>query len=132
MTILDTLKKDHISIIEALEVVAQQSFNTDDSKQAIFKIKETLLAHLKREDDDFYPTLKEHALKDIELAKTLDDFSEDMAKISKEALAFFEKHSQNSEDASLKPDLLRLTSYLKRRIVREEKVLFTVFEKTIH
>ena len=62
----DILKKEHQIIMEALHAVRQFGIGSKEGQVSLFAVKQKLLAHLQKEDSEFYPFLKEEAKVDPE------------------------------------------------------------------
>ncbi|MCK5242090.1 hemerythrin domain-containing protein [bacterium] len=128
MAVIEDLRKEHQTLVTALGGVDAQMIGTEEGNKTLFGIKEALLAHLSHEDTDFYPVLKKAAETDKKLAKTLEEFADDMAHISKAVLDFFDQYTSASTGAEFSKDFAEIVSNLKERIAMEEDVLFTAFE----
>lgn len=129
MSIVEKLRNEHQTLVAALGTVDSSKIGTEEGNEVLFNIKSALLQHLKHEDDEFYPLLKDAALTDAELAKTLNTFEKDMEKISAAALDFFEKYTSTSSSETFKEDFGLLVENLAQRIAMEEEVLFAAHDK---
>ena len=128
MAVVADLKKEHQVLVSALGGVDPKVIGTEEGNKLLFGIKDALLAHLQHEDDDFYPVLKKAAEKDKRLADTLEEFADDMSKISKAVLAFFDKYTSTSTGDEFSKDFAIIVSNLGERIAMEEKILFAAYE----
>lgn len=127
--LIDELKHEHIVITTALGKAWDLGVNTAEGKELLFSTKNLLLAHLKKEDIELYPPLREAAKKSSELKESLDSYIEEMQEISKAALAFFEKYESGGDEADFSKDYRDLYKVLTVRILNEEAVLYRKFEK---
>lgn len=125
------LKNEHNRIAKALNEVKTLGISTPEGQKLLIESKHTLLAHLQREDRDFYPVLRKAALLDTALNDTLEHFAKDMDLISKSALDFFEKYKSGGSGLDFARDFGRLFSTLQMRIGREERILYAEYLKLI-
>ena len=87
------LKRDHSEIFETLNKVKSLGITSGEGQKTLIAAKSSLLAHLKKEDEQLYPVLHNTAVVDGNLKRTLNVFAKDMDEISEAALNFFTKHS---------------------------------------
>jgi iron-sulfur cluster repair protein YtfE (RIC family) len=116
-------------LVAALGGVNAQIIGTEEGNKMLFGIKDALLSHLSHEGKDFYPVLKKAAENDKKLAEILEEFSDDMVKISGAVLAFFDKYTSASVGDEFSKDFSEIVSNLTERIALEEDILFTAFER---
>lgn len=127
MDLIDELKKEHTAITEALEKINKKGISTTECQDYLFKTKALLLDHLKKEDVDFYPTLKIAAKNNEYIRKTLKLFADDMDEISKFALNFFDKYASGGKGVEFARGYGHLYSKLSTRIRKEETVLYEFY-----
>ncbi len=128
--LIEELKREHAVIIDGLTQLMDKVISSKEGQQLLLNLKQSLLAHLKKEDGQLYPVLNKAAEKDSALKQTLDYFASDMAEISEAALAFFDKYSRVGADIGGFPaDFGRLFAALKIRIHREVDVLYAKYER---
>lgn len=130
--LIDELKRDHQKIIEALNKVSTLGSFSVEGRSILATVKADLLAHLKKEDAQFYPVLHTAAKSDPSLQRTLDIFAKDMGEISKNALEFFDKWSKEGSDLEFSKDFGRLYTALNQRISREENIIYKKFDEIQH
>ncbi len=123
------LKDDHQKITNTLKAVNDLGIGTPEGRRKFMDAKELLLAHLQKEDDQLYPVLRKAAQKNVELEETLNVFSKDIQVISKAAIHFFEKYSDQSEGPEFITDYGHLITTLGVRIHKEETILYQEYEK---
>ena len=128
MDLISELKKEHILITETLEKINQKGIGAEECQRYLLKTKSLLLNHLKKEDVDFYPTLKVVAKNNAYIRKTLKSFADDMDEVSDLALRFFDKYASGGKGIEFAKDYGRLSSKLSMRIRKEETVLYTFYE----
>jgi hemerythrin-like domain-containing protein len=127
--LIDQLEDEHSQLLDMLNTISM--LGAKDAGHLILLARDGLLEHLKREDEELYPALHERAKKDENLKETLDVYANDMAEISKTAIAFFEKYGDDPAQDGFVDDLENLSKALNSRIQREEKFLYTEYEKLL-
>ncbi len=131
MDIIESLGQEHAQLMKALENIKKIGIGRTEGKKSLFLIKKNLLAHLEREDKEFYPILAKLAKKDENLKTTLEFFAKDMQEISKKVLDFFDKYSQESAGLVFAKDAGQIYAALYKRIAREEKILFAAYKQGV-
>lgn len=102
---------------------------TSHGQVLLLKAKASLLAHLKREDEEMYPTLWQGAESDSSLKKMLEAYAKDMTGVSTSVLAFFEKYEGRERETNFTNDFREVYLALTKRIISEESKLFPEYEK---
>ncbi|OQY20356.1 MAG: hypothetical protein B6I36_01400 [Desulfobacteraceae bacterium 4572_35.1] len=123
------LKKEHIAICDALNKVKSFGITSEQGRKAMFAAKKGLLAHLKKEDLQLYPTMHKAAQNDTKLKGTLDVFAKDMDVISQKALDFFAKYEKGGSNMEFAKDFGTLIAILNHRIRREENTLYPKYDE---
>lgn len=119
----------HVEISDAFCQIAQLGIGSVAGQQKLLQAKTTLLSHLEREDQELYPALMVEAESDPQLKEKLEAFVEDMASVSKRALAFFDKYTGRESDGDFKKDFNELYRLLTKRIYREEGSLYPEYDR---
>ncbi|OHD56858.1 MAG: hypothetical protein A2014_08385 [Spirochaetes bacterium GWF1_49_6] len=127
--LVETLKEEHAIIADALNKIKTAGVTTKAGKELLLSAKAGLLSHLKHEDEELYPLLKNAAKNDENLLQTLSLFAGDMDSISTTALTFFDKYSKDNHDTDFAKDFGRLFSILSNRIRREESIIYSKYEE---
>ena len=127
--LIDELKKEHTRITTTLNKVEKIGAFSKKGQEVLLSAKSTLLSHLKKEDEQLYPVLRESAKKDTALKRTLDMFAKDMEKISKSVLEFFDKYSEGGSGMEFAVDYGRFFAALSSRIRREEDILYAKYNE---
>jgi len=128
MSLISILKKEHVDITGALDRTSKVGIGTKEGQSELFKAKNLLLNHLKKEDEKLYPILNEAAKNNEHLRRTLKSFAEDMDKISAAALSFFDKYATGGSGIEFAKDFGGLYSKLSMRIRKEETILYDLFD----
>ena len=115
-------------IIENINRVKKHGINTVNGFKELLSVKDDITAHMKEEDEEFYPKLRKAAKFSQRLKELLDAFDKDKDKIKRYSVALFGKHitTYGGERAL---ELEKFISILERRILREKTFLFAEFEK---
>lgn len=130
--LVDELKKEHSEIAGLLGKVNSLGITTPEAQKLLLSAKQSLLAHLSKEDKFLYPVLRKEAESNEGLKRTLDVFAQDLESISQVALDFFEKYAQGGSGFEFGKDFGRLFSNLSTRIMKEEKILYQKFDDIIN
>ena len=127
--LIQNLKSEHHALVEILKTVQVIGPSQSESKQLLLEVKKALLAHLKKEDQELYPKLKEAAKQNEEIDRKVNNFGKDMEEITKFTLHFFDK-MENNQYSSLEyaKDFGKLVTILSSRISREENILYPLYE----
>ena len=125
--LIEELKNEHNIILEILDQVKTLGISSASGQEKLLSAKELLIAHMKKEDEHYYPALKRAAENNKELAILSDYFIKDMEDVSKKAMFLFNKYSQGGDEADFAGDVTFLYITLKDRIRTEEKTLFAKF-----
>jgi hypothetical protein len=98
-------------------------------QEKLLSAKDLLIAHMKKEDEQYYPALKRAAENNKDLVIMLDYFVKNMEAVSKKAMCLFDKYSQGGNEADFAGDVTLLYMTLKDRIRTEEHTLFEKFNQ---
>ena len=127
--LVNELKKEHEALVSVLNEIKDLGITSQEGKDKLSAAKNGLLAHLKREDLELYPKLKEAAVNNDQLKRTLEHFSKEMEEISSFALEFFDKYESGAEGVEFIRDFGKLIGGLRGRIRREENILYPEYDK---
>ena len=127
--LINDLKKEHEELANTLDSVRELGIASEKGKTLLFNAKNTLLRHLAKEDENLYPKLNSEAIKDENLKKTLDIFSEGLTEVSNEVNKFFIKYDTDADINEISKDFGKLLCLLKTRIRKEENILYKEYEK---
>jgi len=125
--LIEELKNEHKIILEILDQVKTLGISSASGQEKLLSAKDLLIAHMKKEDEKYYPALKRAAENNKEIMIMLDYFIKDMEDVSKKAMFLFNKYSQGGDEADFTGDVKILYMTLKDRILTEEKTLFEKF-----
>lgn len=125
--LISELQNEHIQILDVLDYVNKHGIYSPEGQEKLIESKMLLLAHLKKEDRLIYPVLRDSALKNETLQKTLDSFAKEMEGITGLVSEFYFKYPKNSRGLDFARDFGRLFAMLQTRIGREERILYPQF-----
>jgi|GEM_PF-461894 len=149
------LKEEHTEIIDSLLRVKMLKVCSDDGQRILMQVKDLLLAHLKKEDNELYPALRDASSRDKTLAEELNRFESDMVEVTRTAGRFFDKYSADvpsllqhcakpslgsrikkllgrdgeSPEQDFAADFDNLFATLLARVRQEENVLYKSFDR---
>jgi hypothetical protein len=128
LNLLEELRREHISIVETINNIEKLGIYTSEGVSELLYAKRDFLAHLKREDEELYPNLREMSKYNREFKKKLDHLTKNIEEVTQFVLQFFDEYSAGGADIRFKSDCERLYSILRARILNEE-LLFEEYEK---
>jgi hemerythrin-like domain-containing protein len=126
--LIDRLKREHAAMVETLNKIKEVGIGSKEGQDKLRSAKIGLLAHLKAEDAQLYPTLNQAAKNDESLRRTVEMFARDMENVSREAMNFFEKYARGGSGLEFAKDFGRLYTLLAQRISKEEKSLYPAYD----
>jgi|APSaa5957512535_1039671.scaffolds.fasta_scaffold115678_2 hemerythrin-like domain-containing protein len=136
MNLIPQLKQEHVEIIRTFNSIKTGVSNGKSGDEELLndlkELKNTLVAHLGLEDKLLYPAL---AKSKVTEAKELGEkFSDEMAEISKVALAFFGKYMSETisdllQSSEFRKELNGIIQAVTKRIDAEEDILFPAYNK---
>ncbi len=127
--LIEELKKEHSEIIATLNEVRELGILSEEGQAKLRSAKESLLEHLKKEDERLYPVLRKEAEHNKKLKEILDVFAMDMENVSKIVLEFFDKYSEEVIDSAVQGEFKDLFAAFRNRIRNEEDILYEEHEK---
>jgi len=136
MELIAQLKQEHVEIIHTFESIqsgiAEGKPGDADLINELRELKTTLVAHLDLEDKMLYPALSgSNAAEAKELGEK---FLNEMAEISKVALAFFGKYMSETigdliQSSEFRKELNGIIQAVTKRVDAEEGTLFSAYEQ---
>jgi len=123
------LKRGHEKLLAILLEAQSLGLGKDSARAKLLEGKKLLMEHLRKEDIRLYPDLKRVTANAPSEAKIVDDFSGEMKVISVEIIDFFKKVEKAEINIEYAKELGRVISGLKKRIRREEMMLYPIYEK---
>ena len=127
--LIEELKNEHKIILRILDEMKTFGISSPSGQEKLLSAKGLLIAHMKKEDDQYYPSLKRAAKNNKDLKIMMDYFIKDMEDVSKKAMCLFDKCSRGGDEEDFAGDVTLLYMTLKDRIRIEEKTLFEKFSQ---
>jgi len=127
--LIDEFKKDHSEIIDTLKEIKELGVLSEEGQAKLISAKESLLEHLKKEDELLYPVLRKEAEHNEKLKELLDVFAKDMENVSRVVMDFFDKYSEDVIDSAVTDEFEHLFAAFRNRIRHEEDILYEEHEK---
>ncbi len=127
--LIEALKKEHSEIVATLNEVKELGISSKEGQAKLMFAKVSLLAHIKKEEEQFYPVLRKEAKINKELESILDLLAVGMMDASRVALEFFDKYSRGVSGKEFPEEFENLFIVIGKRIRNEEDILFPVYEK---
>ena len=131
LVLFDELRNEHILIVKILNTIERLGIYTKGGQKKLLTAKRSFIAHLEKEDEEFYPALRKTAEKNNKFKRKLDHLSINMEEVTEFVLRFFDKYSSGDSGMEFKLDCERLYSILKARMLNEE-LLYKEYKELQH
>jgi len=125
--LIQELKHEHATILDVLGQVKALGISSQAGQEKLLATRDLLLAHMRKEDERYYPALRKAAESRKELKITLDYFVADMEAVSKKAMRVFDKYREGGDEDEFSGEIKLLYVMLRDRIQTEEENLFNKF-----
>jgi len=89
----------------------------------------SLLEHLRKEDEEFYPVLIEAAGQNMKLKEALEVFAKDLDNVSSFVFGFFDRYDKGFLEEGLSRDFETLFMVIRNRMENEEDILYEEYNK---
>ena len=128
-SLIDELKADHAMLLSELDAARSVNLDPVALKEVLDRARAHLLSHLGKEDARFYPALDNAAQQDPRLQAMLSLFRTEMTEIAREVNEFFQRLDTHGFGDDFVQAVGKMTSRLRARITREERMLYPEFER---
>ncbi len=125
--LVQELTREHAAILAMLDEVKALGISMRAGQEKLLAARDLLTAHMRKEDENYYPELRKAAVERHELKLLMDYFLADMEAVSKKAMRLFQKYARGGDDAEFAGEIKLLYMTLKDRIRTEEETLFKRF-----
>ncbi len=125
--LLEELMSEHKAILDILGQVKKRGISSRAGQEKLISARDLLVAHIRKEDEKYYPELRRAAENNEELKILLDYFVKDMEDVSKKAMQLFDKYAHGGNEEAFAGEIKLLYMVLKDRIRTEEETLFKKF-----
>ena len=127
--LIEEFKKDHIEFVEALKGVEELGILAKEGQAKLMYLKLSLLEHLRKEEEEFYPVLIEAARHNMKLKEALEVFAEDLDSVSRFVFGFFDRYDKGFLGERLSRDFETLFMVIRSRMENEENILYEEYNK---
>ena len=128
--LIEELKLDHAQLSDLFRKIVHLGITSEEGRKTLHDAKATLLAHLKKEDDELYPVLWKTAKDNQNLKLKLESLANDLGNVTRTISAFFEKYADGEHETDFKTDFQKIYLVLSKRINSEERELFPEYDKS--
>ena len=128
-TLIEEFKREHSEIIDSLKECRELGIFTKKGQAKLISVKESLLEHLKEEDEKFYPVLCQEAEQNKQLKEKLEIFAKDWGNVSSVAFEIFDRYDKEVLVEDLLLDFEALFTVLHNRMRNEENFLYGEYDK---
>ncbi len=125
--LIHELKSEHKTILDILGQVKALGISSRAGREKLLAARDLLMAHMRKEDERYYPGLRKAAESSNELKILMDYFISDMEAVSRKARGLFDKYAEGGNEAEFAGEIKLLYVTLKDRILTEEETLFGKF-----
>ncbi len=131
-TLIDQLKSEHQEIALALTEVKKSGIITNDGHIKLITIKEMILKHLQKENEELYPFLNLHAKNNKILRNNMQVLSVEMKTIIEKLARFYQKYEESGFSPEFNMEFGNLFNLIIQRFSKEEKVLYAEYLKIMN
>lgn len=123
------LNGEHRTLLKTLGRVAEIGTLNPETRELLGKTKAALIAHLDKEERDFYPALKKLAATTPGIEPKLAQMNREMESLASAAMRFLDTYSLGGNPERFAADFLDFRRALSERVQREEFTLYAYFLK---
>ncbi len=123
------LNGEHRVLLKTLGAVAEIGKLNAETRELLVKTKAALIAHIGKEERDFYPALKKLATTTPGIEPKLAQMNREMESLAAAALRFLDEYSAGGDPDRFPTDFSDFRRALSERIQREEFTLYAYFLK---
>lgn len=127
--LVNDFKKEHEAILFNFREVKRLGVHTMEGRDKLMSARRELLEHLNKEDEYFYPGLKEAGQSDPELKEILKGLDREMKEITDYCTGFYEKYELNGGGIEFFRDFDKFQKVLENRIKKEEDLLYKMYDE---
>lgn len=122
--LIDELKIEHQDLAVSFGNLKNVNVESEEGRQELRAVKSALIDHLRKENEELYPKLRDTAFNNLQLQRTLDWFTRDIARISAVIFLFLDTYCEGGSHLTFRRDFNRLNTILNALIDQEEKVVY--------
>lgn len=129
--LIRSLRNDHRVIVSILTKSKDPSLAMKERTAFLLTAKTLLFEHIKKEDAELYPTLREASTAENNAKEMADEFVFGMETLGKIVTDFFEQNSEDLSDLQRNPDYSKIMKLLEIRIKKEESTLYNLYDQIV-
>jgi hypothetical protein len=126
---IDELRTDHLDLSISFDGLGDIDVTSEAGKDSLRRVKAVFLAHMKRENDELYPALRDASFNNGKLQQTLDWFTKDFVRIFAVTILFLDKYAEGGTQREFEKAHNRLNKILNALLRQEENIIFTEYLK---
>lgn len=127
--IVSELKLEHADLRNVLEQVRSHGIGTQAGREALHSARDLFVAHIRHEDEGFYPGLRTLSRGDASHGDLADKFAAEMVDLGQKILAFFAKYENGGSGMEFAMDFGRMHAALNSRWHKEEAFLYARYDE---
>ncbi len=122
--LIDELRLEHTELSTSFGSLRDINISSEEDRKHLKSIKSSLLSHLRKENEELYPKLRETAANNQKLHRTIEWFTRDTARIAAVLILFLDQYAEGGDRIAFMRDFKRLSTILNALIKQEEKLIF--------
>ncbi len=123
-TLIAALRHDHVQMRELLDAARRSGIASAAGQQQLQQARRMIVEHLRHEDVQLYPALRECA----DTHQLANEYADEMQDLSREILAFFDRMEHERDNLAFARDFGKLLGTLSKRWTREEVRLYPAYD----
>jgi hemerythrin superfamily protein len=123
------LKQEHSQIRVSLQEISSMDLHSKEARKKLLEMKALFINHIKKEDEEIYPKLKEVSSNDAQFMNILNYLESEIRLISQFVSIFFDRVPDKKASQGLNREFSLISSTLIKRIDHEEEIFFPEYEK---
>jgi len=129
IALIRELNADHAVLMRAVDAIHTAGGYSNDVRDLLIKVRSALVRHLDKEEQHFYPVMREAAEKNMDLNNLLTVMGLEMEQIANKALGLIEGWLEKDGGDAFTDEFDSFRTILASRISREEKTLYSKYLK---
>jgi len=125
--LIDELRTEHLDLSVSFGNLRNVDLDSEESRSEFKFLKKTLLEHLRKENEELYPKLREAAFNNIQLQRTIEWFTRDVARTVAVLILFLDTYAEGGIKVAYMRDFNRLNTILNALIKQEETIIYEEF-----
>jgi iron-sulfur cluster repair protein YtfE (RIC family) len=129
IALVKELNGDHRALLGTVNKIAEIGALTPETRALLKETKDRLLAHLGKEEREFYPAMRALAATSPSIDAKLKVMNREMESIAAAAMGFLDEYAEGGSPERFEADFASFRRALSERIQREEFALYSHFLK---